>query len=113
MFVSARFFITFCDDDFDPRAYHRRRDLSLSLSLFLSPSVLHLSNELSLLARRAVFFFFVFLLLLLSLSLSLSTTTTTTTTTTTFLPLSLFVRSSRVLTSFFSLYLLLVFTDHC
>ena len=71
MFVSARFFITFCDDDFDPRAYHRRRDLSRSLSLFLSPSVLHLSNELSLLARRAVFFVFL-LLLLLSLSLSLS-----------------------------------------
>ena len=72
MFVSARFFITFCDDDFDPRAYHRRRDLSRSLSLFLSPSVLHLSNELSLLARRAVFFFFVLLLLLLLLSFPLS-----------------------------------------
>ena len=71
MFVSARFFITFCDDDFDPRAYHRRRDLSLSLSLSLSPSVLHLSNELSLLARRAVFFFFFFFFFFLSLSLSL------------------------------------------
>jgi len=47
-------------------------EIFLVLSLSLSPSVLHLSNELSLLARRAVFFFFVLLLLLLLLSFPLS-----------------------------------------
>jgi hypothetical protein len=82
--------------------------LVLSLTLSLRWSFIYRTNSAFSRAELSFsfsFFFFFFF----SLSLSLATTTTTTT----FLPLSLFVRSSRVLTSFFSLYLLLVFTDHC
>ena len=109
MFVSARFFITFCDDDFDPRAYHRRRDLSLSLSLSLRRSFVYRTN--SAFSHAELSFSFSFSSSSSSFSLSLDDDDDDDVFTTLFI--RAFLSRADIFLLSLSLSLLLVFTDHC